>query len=93
MTIPEFVASNGQSYGGALRALWLVSRGEWEMAHEAAQADEGPDGAWVHAYLHRVEGDLTNAKYWYRQADRPAQSCAIASEWNAITEELLARCK
>ena len=52
----------------ALRALWLDARGNWDGAHDAAQADEGGDGDWVHAYLHRKEGDAGNAAYWYRRA-------------------------
>ena len=52
----------------ALRALWLEARGDWNGAHEAAQADEGGAGDWVHAYLHRKEGDAGNAAYWYRRA-------------------------
>ena len=52
--------------------------------------DEGPrDCAWVHAYLHRVEGDLANASYWYRQAQRPVSSKPLAAEWDAIAEALL----
>ncbi len=49
----------------ALRALWLDARGNWDGAHDAAQADEGGAGDWVHAYLHRKEGDAGNAAYWY----------------------------
>jgi hypothetical protein len=52
----------------ALRALWLEARGDWDGAHDSAQADEGGAGDWVHAYLHRKEGDLGNAAYWYRRA-------------------------
>ena len=52
----------------ALKALWLDARGDWDGAHDAAQADEGGPGDWVHAYLHRKEGDAGNAAYWYRRA-------------------------
>ena len=54
----------------ALESLWWDAKGDWAKAHESAQQDEGPDGSWVHAYLHRKQGDLSNAKYWYRRADR-----------------------
>jgi hypothetical protein len=49
----------------------------------------GEDCAWVHAYLHRVEGDLDNARYWYRQAQRPVPTRRVAAEWDAIAEALL----
>ena len=55
----------------ALAALWWDARGDWKLAHELAQEDEGPAGSWVHAYLHRKEGDQGNADYWYGQAGKP----------------------
>ena len=63
-----------------LRAVWHGLRGDWEAAHELAQAQDDAEGAWVHAWLHRIEGDLGNADYWYRCAQRfrraPLQSSA-----------------
>lgn len=53
-----------------LRALWYGLRGDWTTAHEIVQAEDDPDSAWVHAWLHRVEGDMPNAGYWYRRAGR-----------------------
>ena len=53
------------------RAVWHGLRGEWEAAHELAQAQDDTEGAWVHAWLHRIEGDLGNADYWYRRAHQP----------------------
>jgi len=76
---------------GPLRALWLDARGEWDAAHEAAQAAGGADGAWVHAYLHRMEGDGPNAGYWYARAGQPAATGELAEEWAAIARELLRR--
>ena len=52
----------------ALAGLWWDAKGDWKRAHESAQQDEGPEGSWVHAYLHRKEGDAPNARYWYRRA-------------------------
>ena len=75
----------------ALKALWLDARGDWDGAHEAAQADEGGDGDAVHAYLHRKEGDAGNAAYWYRRAGKPVCRTALDDEWTAIAEALLAR--
>jgi hypothetical protein len=54
------------------------------------QDDESREAAWVHAYLHRVEGDLPNARYWYRTAGKPAEAGALEEEWNAIAATLLA---
>ena len=75
--------------GGALRALWHLARDEWDAAHHAAQSDRSRDGSWVHAHLHRVEGDLANAGYWYRRADRPASEAALDDEWEEIAAALL----
>ena len=57
-----------------LRAVWYGLRGEWAAAHELAQAQDDARGAWVHAWLHRIEGDLGNADYWYRRAGRPSRA-------------------
>jgi hypothetical protein len=76
----------------ALQALWWDAKGDWDKAHECAQATEGRDdktGAWVHAYLHRKEGDDFNAGYWYRRAGKPAFSGALEVEWEAISRALL----
>ena len=73
-----------------LQALWREAKGAWHEAHDLAQADKGPDGAWVHAYLHRVEGDLRNAGYWYRRAGRPESKDGLRAEWRAIVTALLA---
>ena len=75
--------------GDALRALWLDAKGDWDGAHNAAQADEGGPGDWVHAYLHRKEGDTGNAAYWYRRAGKPACKTSLEDEWAAIAEALL----
>ena len=56
-----------------LRAIWHGLRGDWDTAHELAQAQDDAEGAWVHAWLHRIEGDLGNADYWYRRARRPSR--------------------
>ena len=73
----------------ALQALWREAKGDWHEAHRLAQSDKSPAGAWVHAYLHRVEGDLSNAAYWYRRADRPVASGSTAEEWTEIVSALL----
>jgi hypothetical protein len=75
--------------GPALRALWLDRRGNWDGAHDAAQADGGGAGDWVHAYLHRKEGDAGNAAYWYRRARKPVCRASLDEEWAEIAETLL----
>ena len=77
----------------ALQALWHDARGDWTQAHTCAQEDGGRDGAWVHAYLHRKEGDAGNAGYWYARARRtpPAEGVTPEAEWAEIARELLAR--
>ncbi len=72
----------------AQAALWWAARGEWQRAHEAAQSDDGVDAAWVHAYLHRVEGDLENARYWYGRANKPVAAGPLDAEWQAIASSL-----
>ena len=75
--------------GAALQALWWDAKDDWQRAHETAQKDEGPEGSWVHAYLHRKAGDLPNAKYWYRRAGRAAGYGDHDREWEAIVAWLL----
>jgi hypothetical protein len=75
----------------ALQALWQEAKGDWRAAHALAQAQDDAEGAWVHAYLHRVEGDLANAGYWYRRAGRPASIQPLQEEWTAVVAALLAR--
>lgn len=72
-----------------LEALWWAAKGDWDKAHKIVQDDESREAAWVHAYLHRVEGDLPNASYWYRTAGKPAARVALDAEWNAIAAALL----
>jgi hypothetical protein len=74
-----------------LRALWLGLRGEWEAAHEIVQAEDGADAAWVHAWLHRVEGDAPNAGYWYRRAGKAVAEGGTDAEGEAIARALAAR--
>ncbi|MBU8873659.1 hypothetical protein KQ910_07780 [Reyranella sp. MMS21-HV4-11] len=76
----------------ALQALWWVRRGDWARAHECVQAHEGEaDCDSVHAHLHREEGDLSNAGYWYRRAGRPVSQQSLEAEWTALATELLDR--
>jgi hypothetical protein len=96
MTIEQFRASLRASEppGGLsplLQALWWDARGHFDRAHEIAQEDSGQDGAWVHAYLHRKEGDEGNAGYWYGRAHQPHPHSSFEEEWRKISTELLLR--
>ncbi len=73
----------------ALLGLWHQGKGDWEAAHETVQADDGADAAWVHAHLHRVEGDEMNAGYWFRRAGKPHTRGDLGEEWTALVEGLL----
>jgi hypothetical protein len=72
-----------------LMALWLAGRGDWDGAHAIAQDVEGAHGAWVHAHLHRQEGDASNAAYWYRRAAKPVCTRDVDDEWSDIARALL----
>jgi hypothetical protein len=76
---------------GPLRALAEDARGDWDAAHAAAQEGEDAGSAWVHAYLHRKEGDLPNAGYWYSRAGRVKPAGTLEEEWLAIARTLLAQ--
>lgn len=74
---------------GTLQALWHLAKGDWHGAHQLAQAADDADGAWVHAHLHRVEGDHANAGYWYRRAGKSRSAASIEAEWDEIAAALL----
>ena len=76
--------------GPVLRALWIEARGDWDGAHKIIQDMSDRSAAWVHAYLHRKEGDLTNAAYWYSRADRELSAFSLEREWEEIVKTLLA---
>ena len=89
MTLTEFKAAREQDLNGALLALWWDAQGSWDRAHDVAQEMEDIHGSWVHAYLHRKEGDLENAAYWYRRAGRRPAQGDFDQEWSAIAATLL----
>lgn len=94
MTLEEFRASLSRNappddLSLALAGLWWDGKGDWKRAHESAQQDECPTGSWVHAYLHRKEGDSSNAGYWYGRAGRPPANGTLEQEWREIAETLL----
>lgn len=71
------------------RALWEDGRGNWEGAHALVQDEGSAEAAWIHAYLHRKEGDLANADYWYRRCNRSVCEDRLEEEWEHITRALL----
>lgn len=95
MTLKDFAASltgdaPPKALHLALQALWWDAKGDWAAAHDCAQQDEGnPQCDWVHAYLHRKEGDASNARYWYRQAGKAEPVLPLDAEWRAIVEAML----
>lgn len=96
MTIEEFKASvqTGEEpdsgLDNVLKALWHDANGDWEKAHELCQSAGNKNGDWVHAYLHRKEGDLSNASYWYRRANQERYDGSLEDEWESIARVLLA---
>ncbi len=73
-----------------LEALWWAHRGDWDRAHHLVQSEPDEGSAWVHAHLHRKDGDLPNAGYWYRRASRPVAEEPLAEEWETIAATLTA---
>jgi hypothetical protein len=73
----------------AVEALWWDAKGDWNEAHRCAQAQGDAAGAWVHAYLHRKEGDAANAGYWYRRAGKTPATVTLEEEWAAVAAALL----
>lgn len=71
-----------------LAGLWWAAKGDWDQAHKIVQDESSREAAWVHAYLHRVEGDLGNAGYWYRQAGQPVATDSLEAEWQRIADTL-----
>jgi hypothetical protein len=82
-------AAPSADLGPPLAALWWAAKGNWDAAHGIVQDEDTADAAWVHAYLHRVEGDLGNAGYWYRQAGQPVAKDSLEAEWERIVSALI----
>jgi hypothetical protein len=94
MTLQEFKQSTNEEHpphglSTLLKALWYDAKGNWESAHNLAQDVHTTDGSWIHAYLHRKEGDIGNASYWYHRAKQPVSNKSLADEWEEITTALL----
>lgn len=89
MTLAEFKTTlNGsvppEGINDFLKALWFDAKGKWEEAHNIVQDINNPEGAWIHAYLHRKEGDEGNARYWYNLAGKKFPKISLTEEWEEI---------
>jgi hypothetical protein len=94
MTVDELRTTLSESAPPAslsplLIALWWDAKGDWDKAHNIADEVGTRDAAWVHAYLHRKEGDAGNTGYWYRQAGRPHSQLSLEAEWSELAAYLL----
>jgi hypothetical protein len=95
MTFEEFLKSvqkdsePSSSLSEALKSLWFAKKGDWEKAHNIAQDISNSNGSWIHAYLHRVEGDNGNAQYWYSRAGKSFSKLSLDHEWEEIVRNLL----
>ena len=94
MTFDEFKTSLSeplppQTLNNVQLALWYDGKSDWTKAHDFAQEVDTKDGSWVHAYLHRKEGDTGNASYWYSKAGKKMPTCSLEQEWEEIVKALL----
>jgi len=78
-----------QAVSAYLKALWYDAKGEWDKAHKLIQDVEDKDAAWIHAYLHRKEGDIGNADYWYRRAGKGRPTLSLEEEWEELVKSLV----
>jgi hypothetical protein len=90
MTIDEFKsAKNPKGFSVELEALWYDGKGDWDKSHEVIQDVESKNAAWIHAYLHRKEGDVGNAQYWYSRAGKTMPAVSHDEEWHTLAEHFL----
>ena len=94
MTYDEFISSLSTQQPPAhissvLKALWYDGKDDWESSHNVAQDIHDKDGSWIHAYLHRKEGDIWNADYWYNKAGKKRPAVSLEEEWENIVTEFI----
>lgn len=94
MTYEEFLQSLAlheppQKISLLLQALWYDGKDDWERSHEIAQHINDQDGSWIHAYLHRKEGDLFNARYWYSKAGKNEPAVSLKQEWESLVKNFI----
>jgi hypothetical protein len=96
MTFDDFLAlcestTEPRGFSSHLKALWFDRQGDWDAAHEEIQDEHDRWSAAIHAYLHRKEGDISNARYWYSIANRPIFKGSLDEEWEALARELVTK--
>ena len=94
MTFEQFQQSRSQpsppsAISEHLKALWYDGKGDWEQSHNIIQDIGDADAAWIHAYLHRKEGDVGNADYWYRRAGKKRPAVSLEEEWETIAKKII----
>jgi hypothetical protein len=94
MTFEQFQQSLSQSsppssVSAHLKALWYDGKGDWEQSHNIIQDINDADASWIHAYLHRKEGDIRNADYWYKRAGKKRPNISLNEEWKGIVKDIL----
>lgn len=94
MNYNEFIDSLGQAHPPAgisdeLKALWFDGKEDWESSHNIAQDIDDKNGSWIHAYLHRKEGDIFNARYWYNKAGKPEFKGTLKEEWELLVKHFI----
>jgi len=87
MDIEKFLSEEPDASNKAISALWWQGKGDWDKAHKLVQSGD-ENNHWVHAHLHRVEGDASNAAHWYERADKPVCESDLKAEWLAILTAL-----
>lgn len=94
MTLAQFkdslTNSSPPEVSPLLQAMWYDGNGNWNKAHDIAQEINSREGSWIHAYLHRKEGDLSNAQYWYYKAKRIMHAHTLQQEWEELVQEFIA---
>lgn len=94
MTYDEFISSLANDeppheLPDVMKALWYDGKNDWESSHNVAQDIHDRNGSWIHAYLHRKEGDLSNARYWYSMAGRKEPSLSLREEWESLVKNFI----
>lgn len=94
MTYGEFIKSFSdnqppQNLSAVLKALWYDGKDDWESSHNIAQDIHDKNGSWIHAYLHRKEGDISNARYWYSMAGKKEPSMSLSEEWEYLVKQFI----
>ncbi len=82
-------SSPGESMSPYLKALWYEAKNNWESSHDLVQDIHDKDASWIHAYLHRKEGDIFNADYWYSKAGKTRPATSLQDEWKTLVNHFL----